>query len=207
VQREIALSDGSKIRLTTARYYTPTGRSIQRPYQKGHPWEYEQDFQKRQYNGELYYKDSIPKIDSLKYTTPKGKIVYGGGGIIPDIFVPLNPNDYIYQYSYLNRFLSEFITDYLDQHIDSLQTLTPQQYITNAKIADDLYRHFINKHGSKSAKKHKLENDQTREQLKTLMKALLARDLYGTNTYYQILIKNDAMLQQIIPQKKLKHVK
>jgi len=83
IQREIELGDGSKIRLTTAYYYTPTGRSIQRPYQKGHKKEYEQKFQNRQYNGELYYKDSIPINDSLKYTTPKGKIVYGGGGIFP----------------------------------------------------------------------------------------------------------------------------
>ncbi len=202
VQREMTMSDGSKIRLTTARYYTPTGRSIQRPYQKGHKREYEQDFRKRQYNGELYYKDSIPIVDSLKFTTPKGKIVYGGGGIIPDIFVPLSHNDYMYQYGYLNRFLSDFITGYLDQHLKALQAYTIDDFIADHQIEEDLYKSFKSKHGFEKKYQHKKRSAKAKAQLKRFMKALLARDLFGSNAYYRILIQDDPMLDKILNTKK-----
>ena len=207
VQREISLSDGSKVRLTTARYYTPTGRSIQRPYKKGHKQEYEQDFKNRQYNGELYYKDSIPIVDSLKFTTPKGKVVYGGGGIMPDVFVPLKYDDYILKYAYLNRFLSDFITDYLDKHLDSLQHYTPEAFIADKQIADDLYQSFKAKHTHNRRTKHRLNTKKSKSHLKRLMKALLARDLYGTNVYYQILMQDDPMLQSITSPKDTVDVK
>ena len=87
VQREMALGDGSAVRLTIARYYTPTGRSIQKPYENGND-AYFSDYLNRYKNGELISQDSITVADSLKFRTPKGKIVYGGGGIIPDIFIP-----------------------------------------------------------------------------------------------------------------------
>ncbi|MFT6797281.1 MAG: carboxyl-terminal processing protease, partial [Maribacter sp.] len=88
VQREMALGDGSAIRLTVSRYYTPTGRSIQKDYQKGNK-DYYKRFTERFHNGELFSVDSIKVADSLKFKTPKGKVVYGGGGIIPDVFVPI----------------------------------------------------------------------------------------------------------------------
>ncbi len=209
VQREITLNDGSKVRLTTARYYTPTGRSIQRPYKKGHKQEYEQDFKNRRYNGELYYKDSIPIVDSLKYTTPKGKVVYGGGGIIPDIFVPLKYDDYILKYAYLNRYLSDFITDYLDRHLDSLQHYTPEAFISDKQIEEDLYQSFKTKHTRNLQAKHRLntKTKKSKSHLKRLMKALLARDLYGSNVYYQILMQDDPMLQKIISLKDTVDVK
>ena len=89
VQREMPLGDGSVIRLTVSRYYTPTGRSIQKPYKDGDK-DYNEEFLDRYFNGELYNASHIEVNDSLKFETPKGKIVYGGGGIIPDVFVPLS---------------------------------------------------------------------------------------------------------------------
>jgi carboxyl-terminal processing protease len=198
VQREMQLGDGSIVRLTTARYYTPTGRSIQRPYRKGHLQEYEQQFQNRQYNGELYYKDSIPIVDSLKYVTKKGKIVYGGGGIIPDIFVPLDHTNYMYKYAFLNRFLSDFITGYLDKHLNELESYTPETFVADEKIADNLFEAFKEKHKQDNLGLKKHKNSKGKEQLKRLMKALLARDLFGTNTYYQILSVDDPMLRKIL---------
>jgi len=197
VQREMQLGDGSKVRLTTARYYTPTGRSIQRPYTKGHAREYEEDFQNRRYNGELYFKDSIPIVDSLKYTTPKGKTVYGGGGIIPDIFVPLDHN-YIYQVGYLNRFLSDFITQYLDTHLEELESYSPADFIKDKEIGDKLYEAFKQQHKGQIKREVKHKNTQGKERLKRLMKALLARDLFGTNEYYQIIMQDDPMIQKIL---------
>lgn len=206
VQREITLNDGSKVRLTTARYYTPTGRSIQRPYKKGHKYEYDQDFAKRLNNGELYFKDSIHIVDSLKYTTPKGKVVYGGGGIIPDIFVPLKYDDYTFKYNYINRFLSDFITEYLDQHLDSLQHYTPKSFVADQQIADDLYNNFKTRHTQNQQVNHK-KNAHNTAYIKHLMKALLGRDIYGTNVYYQILIQDDPMLQKIVHKKDSLNVK
>ncbi len=197
VQREMQLGDGSKVRLVVARYYTPTGRCIQRAYKKGHSKEYEQDFQNRQYNGELYYKDSIPKIDSLKYTTPKGKIVYGGGGIIPDVFVPLKTNDYIYNIGVLNRFLANTITEYLDTHLNELSSMTKDEFVDNQEIAESLYQAFKNSHKRKVKAYNRHKSKKGKENLKRIMKALLARDLFGTNTYYRILNQEDPMINKV----------
>ena len=95
VQVEMGLGDGSAVRLTTARYYTPTGRSIQKPYAKNGDINYYKDYQERILSGELLYKDSIQVTDSLRYETPAGKVVYGGGGIIPDVFVGIDTTGYL----------------------------------------------------------------------------------------------------------------
>ena len=93
VQSQIPYSDGSALRLTIARYFTPTGRSIQKPYTNGNDRDYEMDILRRYNNNEFFSPDSIHFADSLKFTTPKGKVVYGGGGIMPDVFVPLDTTD------------------------------------------------------------------------------------------------------------------
>jgi len=199
VQREMQLGDGSKVRLTTARYYTPTGRSIQKPYKNGHKQEYEQKFENRRYNGELYFKDSIPIIDSLKYTTPKGKIVYGGGGIIPDIFVPVNPNNMM-EYGIFNYYLSDFITRYLDEHLEELTSYSATDFINNTKIENQLYEAFKKQHISDVYPQKAHSNPKNKAYLKKMMKALLARDLFGTNEFYKIWIHNDPMIQKILEQ-------
>ena len=197
VQREIELGDGSVVRLTTARYYTPSGRSIQKPYTKGHTKEYEQHYQERLFNGELYYKDSIPINDSLKYTTPKGKIVYGGGGIIPDIFVPLSQKSspaMLY-----NPYISNFITEYQDTHIKELKQMSEEEFLQNTEIEEDLYQAFIAKHRKDIRKKQKHKsNSQQEEKIKALLKAYLANNLYGLNAYYAIIIPDDPMIQKIL---------
>jgi len=201
IQREIELGDGSKIRLTTAHYYTPTGRSIQRPYQKGHKKEYEQKFQNRQYNGELYYKDSIPINDSLKYTTPKGKIVYGGGGIIPDLFVPLNRQNFLFQHTSINNYISGFTTNYLDNHLAELQNYTEEEFINDPYIADKIYQSFIDTH-KLYAKNIKHKKSKNNEKQKRLIKAILARDLFGANAYYRIILADDPMIKEVLKPKK-----
>jgi len=125
--------------------------------------------------------------------------VYGGGGIIPDIFVPLDHN-YMLQYGYLNRFLSDFITDYLDAHLTELQSYTPGDFVKDEKIGNQLYNAFIKQHKGQVNGHKKHSSTQGKERLKRLMKALLARDLFGTNEYYQILIQDDPMLQKILKQ-------
>ena len=115
VQREMPLGDGSAVRLTVARYYTPTGRSIQKPYGNGNGAYYE-DYEKRYRNGELLTADSIQVADSLRFFTPLGKVVYGGGGIIPDIFVPKDTSianetlEFVSRSGFMNHFTLNGIT-------------------------------------------------------------------------------------------------
>ncbi len=126
VQQQIPFSDGSALRLTTARYYTPTGRSIQKPYTIGDEKSYDEDLLKRYKNNEFFSADSIRFADSLKRTTPKGKVVYGGGGIMPDIFVPADTTDmtkYFLQVSGRN-ILYRYTLEYSDRHRDELERIS-----------------------------------------------------------------------------------
>jgi carboxyl-terminal processing protease len=109
VQEQYDLSDSSALRLTVARYYTPSGRLIQRPYREGESDEYEEDFEFRYKSGELSYRDSIKISDSTAYKTTGGRVVYGGGGIIPDIFVPIDTILYNDFYLQLARFIPDFV--------------------------------------------------------------------------------------------------
>lgn len=132
VQQQIPYNDGSALRLTTARYYTPTGRSIQKPYTIGDDESYEQDLWNRYEHHELFSADSIRFADSLKFTTPKGRTVYGGGGIMPDIFIPVDTTDltpYFIQVSGRN-ILYRYTIEYADRHrerLDAVQSLPELQ--------------------------------------------------------------------------------
>ena len=152
VQQDMLLKDSSNLRLTVARYFTPTGRSIQRPYTEGFE-EYMMDERDRYQNGELYHLDSTLMVDSLKYVTPGGKVVYGGGGIMPDIFVPLDTTGGSFYYTKLQYggVFNAFAFDYVKQHKESLSkykdiysfrknfTVTPSLLENFTKYALDYY--------------------------------------------------------------------
>ena len=129
VQKEMYLGDGSAVRLTISRYYTPTGRSIQRDYTNGKQ-DYYARYMERYQNGELDNVDSIPVIDSLRFITPAGKVVYGGGGIIPDVFVPKDRNTDNELVSFLSKtvFLRDFIFEYLDTNRSEYSALSRNDY-------------------------------------------------------------------------------
>ncbi len=125
VQRQIPYSDGSALRLTTARYYTPTGRSIQKPYTIGDDESYEEDIWNRYRNNEFFSADSIHFADSLKRMTPGGKVVYGGGGIMPDVFVPADTTDvtkYFVEVAGRN-ILYRYTIEYADRHREALNAV------------------------------------------------------------------------------------
>ena len=123
VQSQIPYSDGSALRLTIARYFTPTGRSIQKPYTNGNDRDYEMDILRRYNNNEFFSADSIHFADSLRYTTPKGKVVYGGGGIMPDIFVPLDTLNITKYFSEVagRNILYRYTIGYSDRHRKALE--------------------------------------------------------------------------------------
>ena len=141
VQEQVNFKDGSALRLTVARYYTPTGRCIQKPYDKGTE-DYYNEYYHRMANGELEHPDSIKMPDSLKFKTPKGKFVYGGGGIFPDIFVPVEKTDKMKLYvNLINKgIIYQFAFDYTDKHrteLNRIKTFDEFDSSFNVTPADD----------------------------------------------------------------------
>jgi len=196
VQREMNFQDGSAVRLTIARYYTPTGRSIQKPYKKGND-DYNSDFDKRLTSGELYKKDSI-KVDSkLKYKTPKGKIVYGGGGIVPDVFVPLEAEhgDEGVFYLMQSGAVGYFVFEELDKSRKQFQGLKMAQLVAKIENSDIYYENF-KKYLSKNGLDLKLEKDK--KLVKRYLTAEFVRQLFGEKYYYSILLKEDAMIKKVV---------
>ncbi|RPD96634.1 S41 family peptidase [Aureibaculum marinum] len=190
VQQEMELGDGSAVRLTVSRYYTPTGRSIQKPYNTKDGKSYYNDRLERYRNGELTHGDSIKVVDSLKYITPKGKSVYGGGGIVPDIFVSIDTM------AYFGRFhfgpIQDFVFEYLDNHRETMNHWNVNDFIENFDNDEKILNEYLS-----------LFDDQSKiavesiPYIKLYIKSLIARDLFDENVFYQILNEDDQMLQKV----------
>lgn len=195
VQREMSLGDGSAVRLTVARYYTPTGRSIQRPYGKGNK-AYYQDYENRYRNGELLHSDSIKVADSLKFVTPKGKTVYGGGGIIPDVFVPKDTGVENETLNYFSKsgLMSYFVFEYLDAHRDQFTDMDFKTFRETFEVPEVLVREFITYVRLPEAH---IDLSGYIPQLKQTIKAALAKQLYGSNEQEVILNEDDRFIQKI----------
>lgn len=200
VQEQVSLSDGSALRLTVARYYTPTGRCIQKPYTKGAE-EYYMEFYHRMADGELESADSIKLVDSLKYTTPGGKTVYGGGGIMPDIFIPIEKNDALkfYNESVNKGILYQFAFDYTDRNRASLGTYKDatqfdKSFVLSANIFSE-YVAFAEKHGIKYSA---TEVQASQQRISQLMKSYIARNLFDSKGFYPIYLRTDEAFKKAI---------
>ncbi|MBM1105381.1 PDZ domain-containing protein [Aurantibacter crassamenti] len=195
VQREMDLGDGSAVRLTVSRYYTPTGRSIQRDYAKGNK-DYHMNFNERYSNGEMISADSIKVADSLKFTTPKGKVVYGGGGIIPDVFVSIGTNEEEAVESMDNLgFLSFFIFEHLDTHRQDYSSFSKAEYINDFKIDDILFNEFVQYSISRNLNMNFYDFEDS---IKLYLKAALAEQLFDENLHAKIKSAEDSMLQKVL---------
>ena len=198
VQREMALGDGSAVRLTVSRYYTPTGRSIQRPYTGGGNRKYFSDYYKRLRTGELSNEDFIEVADSLKFTTPKGKVVYGGGGIIPDIFVPIDTSIENETINYLRRrgHFSFYVFEELDKTRSVYAEVNKRDFIDNFEVSDDIvvrFQDYVNVREGTN-----ITFVAYNEVIKRLIKANLARQLYDDNAFEEVLNKNDIMIEEVL---------
>jgi carboxyl-terminal processing protease len=196
VQREMNFNDGSAVRLTVARYYTPTGRSIQKPYSKGND-DYQKESKLRFKSGELFYKDSIKTPNTPKFKTPKGKIVYGGGGIVPDIFVPLEmePNQEHSTYLLQTGIVGQFVFEQLDQNRKTFQSLSFEQLQAKIAKTDQYYQAFQNyifKNGIA------IRLDKNKSLVQRFLEAEFVRQLFDENKYYQIVLKEDKMINPIL---------
>ncbi|MGK0452719.1 MAG: carboxyl-terminal processing protease [Paraglaciecola sp.] len=191
VQIDKDLGDGSAVRLTIARYYTPTGRSIQKPYDKNGNKNYARDYQKRIKSGELLNKDSIKVVDSLKFKTPRGKIVYGGGGIIPDVFVAIDTTSYMSSF-YLNS-VNNFAFDYVDNNRKKLLKWTVDSFIANFDLDDTVLDTYVS-----TIKDIANPSFKTKESIKKYLKASIASVLFGDVGFYRIMHQDDKMLQKVL---------
>lgn len=196
VQREMALGDGSAVRLTIARYYTPTGRSIQRPYGEGNG-NYYNDYENRYRNGELLSVDSIKVADSLRYVTPKGKIVYGGGGIIPDVFIPKDTSieNETLRYVDRNGFMSYFIFEHLEKNRAEFEGIGFDDFRMNYEVTDALADEFITYSRLQEAQ---IDLNGYKAELKQALKANIAQQIFGPNEYELLLNSNDSMLKKVL---------
>ncbi|MCX6234682.1 MAG: S41 family peptidase [Bacteroidetes bacterium] len=201
VQEQIELSDGSALRLTVARYYTPTGRCIQKPYRDGIE-QYENEFRNRFHNGELQHPDSIRFPDSLKYTTPGGKVVYGGGGIMPDIYVPIQTGkEYIYYNQLINKgIFYQFAFDYTDNKRENIKGIYPSVdvYIKNFSIDNPLLTDFITYAEEDSVRRDDAGVRATSDLIKTLLKAFIGREIYSDEAFYPIYNQSDTIFLKAV---------
>ncbi|UOY08621.1 S41 family peptidase [Muricauda sp. SCSIO 64092] len=195
VQREMDLGDGSAVRLTVSRYYTPTGRSIQRPYANGSE-DYYQKFLDRYNSGELVSVDSIKVADSLKFITPKGKVVYGGGGIIPDVFVPIGTLDEEKVESLdSSGFFSDFVFRFLELDRSRFYNYPQNEFVEEYRVDDIIFERFIDYLLNRNIKMDFYGNEQ---KIKTYIKANIAEQLYSPNLASQIRSAHDHMLKKIL---------
>ena len=203
VQRAIDLPDSSMIRLTIARYYTPSGRNIQKPYEKGNSESYNLDISNRFYNGEFVNADSIHFPDSLKYSTLLSKrTVYGGGGIMPDIFVPLDTTRYTDYHSKLNRLgvINRFSMSYLDRNRQELNKKYTDIYSfkENFTITEEMLKELV-----ALAEEYKIEFieeqfNKAKSYISLQLKAYIASDLFASNEYFQIINERNDSYQQAL---------
>lgn len=197
VQEQIMLSDNSALRLTVAKYHTPTGRCIQKPFD-GDRESYLYESYDRWESGEMFSADSIHFSDSLKYTTPKGKTVYGGGGIMPDIYVPLvnDSTEYFFNRIVNLGILYEYAFDYSDTHRQALNKYkTVDQFKQSFHISDTMFNELIQLAEEKGIKGNEEEKKVARRESNILMKAYIGRNLFDDEGFYPIYEEMDEMLQ------------
>lgn len=200
VQEQAILADGARLRLTIARYYTPTGRCIQKAYDKGLE-AYESDLSYRYVHGELTSSDSIKNKNSKAFKTPSGKTVYGGGGITPDVFVPIDTADYslFYSRAVSEGLLAEFIYKYSDSHKKDLQAIkTLDKFIAEFSISDATFNNFVNFTATKGVKATYKELFRSKSSIKVQMKAMIARQYYKNEGYYRVMKELDSSLLKSI---------
>jgi len=196
VQDQQELTDGSALRLTISRYYTPTGRSIQKPYGEG--IDYENDYFERLESGELLNEDSVKVDESLKFVTEGGRVVYGGGGIYPDIFIPndtLGASYYLTDLYYSNVF-NHWAVNYLDKNRKRLKDF--DAFNRSFKVTTTMFENFIDYAETLGVEPRPIDIVTSRNVIKNRMKAEIARHVWQDNGYYSVYLEDDLDVKNAI---------
>lgn len=203
VQREFLLPDSSSFRLTIARYYTPSGRNIQKPYVKGDREDYDKDIIDRYNHGELQSADSIHFADSLKHTTMRlHRTIYGGGGIMPDVFVPLDTTQYTDYHRRLvaKGIIPQFALRYVDKNRADLKAQYPdaQKFIKEFTVTDEMLNNLVDAGKAEKVDFDKSQFAKSKEMLRTFVKAAIANDLFSTGAYFQIVNEQNDIYKEAL---------
>lgn len=196
VQEQYQLRDGSALRLTVARYYTPSGRSIQKPYNDQD--NYDQDIVARFESGELSDMEKMQVQDSTKYYTTGGHVVYGGGGLFPDVFVPIDTILFNETYLLLRQYIPEFIFQYVSQHDGLFEEMDQSSFAGRYQVPETTFRAFMNYLQEKGMEEKITVPSTVKDELKLLMKARIGRQLFGDVAYYEIMNREDPMVTKAI---------
>ena len=199
VQRPFNLPDGAVIRLTTARYHTPTGRCIQRPYEEGTE-EYYKEMTKRLEHGEYFHADSIHFPDSLKYKTDNGRVVYGGGGIMPDIFMPIDAslNSKLYTNLVRKGVFNKYTVDYAMANRENLKKQYPEfsQFNKDFQITDAMMEEVRAVAEKEKVTWNDEEYQRSEKYIKLQIKALIARNVWEMQQYYEVTLTEDPTIKK-----------
>ena len=200
VQEQFDLGDGSGLRLTVARYYTPTGRCIQKPYD-GDREKYLFEAYDRYTSGEMFSIDSIHFADSLKYITPGGKVVYGGGGIMPDIYVPLKQDstEYLFNKIVNSSILFQYAFDYSDSHREEILRYG-NAYDFNKKFifSEKMFNEILAQAKEKNITGTDQQIEVAKKMMSPLFKAYIARNIFGDEAFYPLYQEIDDILQEAL---------
>ena len=200
VQTQIPFSDGSAVRLTVARYFTPSGRSIQKPYEIGKGKDYEMDLLRRFEHGEFDSRDSIHLADTLQYKTAKGRTVYGGGGIMPDIFVPRDTSKYspyftrVVNYGYTYQYAFQ----YTDRNRTHLKQYSTWQDMDKHLTSQNLLNDFVAFAASKGVPANAREINTSKDLIMRQIKSYIVRNMLGDNNFFPLLNKDDATVRRAL---------
>jgi carboxyl-terminal processing protease len=207
VQMPVQLSDGSELRLTISRYYTPSGRSIQKPYIPGQEGDYEKDMEQRSKRGEYYIADSIKNDPKLKFKTDGGRVVYGGGGITPDYFIP---RDSSWQTPYLiklfnKNLIREYAVEYANANRKRLEKLPFAEFDRTVTLDDAFMNRLTKEAATEGVPFNQKEYNRSKEYIRTQIKALVARYVYQKNNkgglnneYFQVISGADDTYQKAL---------
>ncbi len=198
VQMPIKLKDGSELRLTISRYFTPSGRSIQKPYKDGELMSYNEDIMNRYEHGELFNADSIKFNDSLKFETTKGRTVYGGGGIMPDFFVPI---DTAMNTSYLRDLFSsnamrEYTLDYYQRNKKSLDQMSLEDFKLKFQVTETMRKNLVQVAERADIPFNEKEYLQSKSMINMHIKSQIARSIFGNKGYYPIYNESNEVFQK-----------
>jgi carboxyl-terminal processing protease len=197
VQNQIPLSDESALRLTIARYYTPTGRCIQKPYGDG--VDYNNEYETRYQRGELQEADSIVFNDSLKFTTPKGKVVYGGGGIVPDYFIGIDTLGASWYFSELNYagILFQYAFYYVDNNRNILTSYKNlDDFVANFDVTKSMLKALIALGKKEGIAYKKADFEESKQIIQLRIKALIGRNMFNDNGFYKTIAPEDRTIQK-----------
>jgi carboxyl-terminal processing protease len=199
VQEQFDLSNGGALRLTVARYYIPSGRSIQKSYSNGRE-AYDEDIMNRFNHGELLNKDSIKPADTIPYKTAKGRIVYGGGGITPDIFMPFDTTSFsrVLTEMYTRNTFSNFAYQYYNTHQEALSRYKDASNFTRQfSVDNELYNTFLDFAGKDSIHTERI-TPKDKAEIQDRIKTMLARQLYRSEGFYEVINATDPVVKRAV---------